>query len=161
MINQRFQAQVRTQNGKLLHIGRGRSAPEAFGEAWAFMRARLSAALPPDMEIVMLNQLYGDVDAQDDIYSMRHAYVVCRTQSFVKRSKQDCEECGFPDVPVETGYIRAADSMGFLHMENLLHALVEDGPTTISSATFRRQLRCECCDMLAEKGVRSGKDVRA
>jgi hypothetical protein len=165
MFSQRFRAQVHTPDGKLLHTGHGSTAPEAFTDAWLFMKRRLASPLPPSMEVRIVNDNYYDAPMPheyEELASYRHSYIVCRTQSVVKREQQDCEECGFPDVTVETGTIQAVDTLGFLHMDNILKALVAPGPSVISSAPFRRQMECECCTMLVAKGVRSPpKAVRA
>lgn len=154
MIKQRFRAQVSTQDGKLLHIAHGGSAPEAFERAWALMKKRLSEPLPPDMQIAILHDRFGDERFGDENDHMRQAYTVLRTVRVVKRSKQDCEDCGFPDVAVEEGIVQAADTMGFLQMGDLMAMLVSDEPTVISSPPFKRQLECDCCKMLIDKGVR-------
>ena len=153
MFAQSFRAQVHTQDGKLLHIGHGKTAPEAFAAAWTYMKERLQQPLPPDMEVRILNDFYADALEPREIDEYRHAYTVCRTQAVVKRSKQDCQDCGFPDVPVETGYIRAYDTLGLLHMEDMMALLVANGPSVITSPPFVRQVSCECCDMLSTKGI--------
>jgi hypothetical protein len=142
-----FRARVRHQErGDVLAAFDGDTLSEAFAQAWEHMKSNLSGPMPVPMTVDVRT---GN---EDFLLHGEQIYEVCRTWEDVRFSVEECEECGYPEAQVRMRRLHATDSLLLLRA-SLLEQLIMQHAAAISTPGPIRSVKCECCEMLWDKGV--------